>query len=61
MERYRNNKSGETYVLLYSDVMDATNYISLKGMYVVYRREDNPNIIWIREQVEFCKKFTKID
>ncbi len=51
-------KTNDTYYILYEDVLDCTNDVVDKDIFMVVYRNKNGKV-FVREQNEFWKKFIK--
>lgn len=56
---FKNNKSGEVYILI-NLALNATNGATEGQSMAVYHPQDNPGILYVREAKEFLDKFTEV-
>ena len=58
-KRYKNKKKGTFYVLINDNVINCTNANDGQIM-VMYKSEDNPDLVFVREKEEFFIKFEEV-
>jgi hypothetical protein len=59
-KKFKHLKTGNIYEMVRDDVINCTNANDEQIM-VLYKREDKPDLIFVREKEEFYKKFEKIN
>lgn len=56
---FKHLKTGNIYTMLRDDIINCTNANDEQIM-VLYKREDKPDLLFVREKEEFYKKFKEI-
>jgi hypothetical protein len=59
IKQFRHLKTRHIYQMVRDDVINCTNEHSNQIM-VLYRREDYPELIFVREKEEFLRKFEEV-
>jgi hypothetical protein len=57
---WRNNKTGDLYLINDGNVIDATNATNGEVMVLYRKAHHNPPQQYVREKAEFLQKFTKV-
>ncbi|MFI3301419.1 MAG: hypothetical protein R3Y28_08395 [Candidatus Gastranaerophilales bacterium] len=60
MKKFKHLKTGDFYELLREDVKNCTNSADTQIM-VLYKKNSEPDLIFVREKNEFYEKFQQID
>ena len=58
-KNFKHLKTGNIYTMLRDDIINCTNANDEQIM-VLYKREDKPDLLFVREKEEFYKKFKEI-
>ena len=59
-QKFIHIKTGNTYEMIRDDVINCTNANDHQIM-VLYKRNEDPDLIFVREKEEFYKKFKKFE
>lgn len=58
-KNFKHLKTGNIYTMLRDDIINCTNANDEQIM-VLYKRDDKPELLFVREKEEFYKKFKEI-